>query len=330
MNNIISQYNIFLDTKYLNEGTNTFPKFSLNEPIKLSNDNNYFTAKIISAEIPFSFKTVSAPYNRLKIRVQETAQHNIDVSDNITLTEGNYSIISLLDELKQKITDYLQTINVGNFQSHLPTFDFLYSRETGKCTLNIIAGGGNHAVTITILWSLNDILATFFGFTFQHNTVLSYLSNGTLTSQNYISPNHVNVSPITSLYIRSSTLNQQRFNQERLVEYDMTISDILLKVPVNSYYNTWLIFENETFEVRLNNKHIDDISLYLTALTYDPISLNGVSWRVLLQITEYESPITVKIKQDKEEKMRALTQKRIELMKELQQVRDELTNDVLI
>lgn len=327
--NIVNQYNLFLDTDYRNDGSNEFPKFSLNEPIKLQNENNYFTAKIVSTEIPFSFKNLSAPYNTLKVRVQETAQHNIDVSDNIVLTEGNYSIISLLEELKLKLTAYLQTINVGNFQSHLPTFNFTYSKETGKSTLNIISGGGNHAVSITLLWGLNDIIAPFFGFTFQNNTILSYLTDGTITSQNYISPNHVNVSPITSLFIRSSSLNQQRFNQERMVEYDITISDILLKVPVSSYYNTWLLYENSTFEVRLNNKHIDDISLYLTALTYDTINLNGIGWRIILQITEYESPLTQKLRSERDERLKLLTQKRIELMNELSKVRDELTNDVL-
>lgn len=326
--NIINQYNLFLDTKYLEGGTNEASKFSLKEPITLSNDNNYFIAKILTAEIPFSFKTLSNPYNILKVRVQETAHHSIDVSSNIILTEGNYSIISLLDELKNKLTAYLQTIIVGNFQSHLPSFNFTYSKETGRATLNIIPGGGNHAVSITLLWNLNDIIAPFFGFTFKNNTILSYLADGTITSQNYISPNHVNVSPITSLFIRSSSLNQARYNQERAVEYDMTISDILLKVPVSSYYNTWLIYENSTFEVRLNNKIIDDISLYLTALTYDSINLNGVSWRVLLQITEYESPLTMKLKQDREENLKALAQKRIELMKELRNVRDELTSSI--
>lgn len=326
MSNIINTYNLFLDSKYLEGGSNENPKFSLKEPITLSNDNNYFIAKILTAEIPFSFKTLSLPYNILKVRVQDT-QHSIDVSSNIILTEGNYSIISLLDELKNKLTAYLQTIIVGNFQNHLPSFNFTYSKETGRTTLNIISGGGNNAVSITLLWNLNDILAPFFGFTFQNNSILSYLADGTITSQNYISPNHVNVSPITSLFIRSSSLNQARYNQERSVEYDMTISDILLKVPVNSYYNTWLIYENNTFEVRLNNKIIDDISLYLTALTYDSINLNGVGWRVLLQITEYESPLTIKLKQDREDKLKALAQKRIELMKELQQVRNELVTD---
>lgn len=328
MNNIINTYNLFLDTKYLEGGVNEAPKFSLKEPITLSNDNNYFTAKILTAEIPFSFKTLSSPYNVVRVRVQETAQHNIDVSNNIILQEGNYSIISLLEELKNKLTLYLQTINVGNFQSHLPTFNFTYSKETGRTTLNIISGGGSHAVSITLLWNLNDILAPFFGFTFQNNTIISYNSSGTITSQNYISPNHVNVSPITSLFIRSTSLNQARFNQERAVEYDITISDILLKVPVNSYYNTWLIYENNSFEVRLNNKIIDDISLYLTALTYDPINLNGVAWRVLLQITEIESPLTQKIKSEREEKLKALQSKRVELMNELSKVRNELTDSV--
>lgn len=325
MNSIVNQYNIFLDTKYLNEGTNETPKFSTEDPITLSNENNYFTAKILSAEIPFSFKTLASPYNRLKVRVQET-QHNIDTSANIFLQEGNYSIISLLDELKQKLIAYLLTINVGNFQSHQPTFNFTYAKETGRVTLNIVSGGGNHGVSVTLLWGLADILAPYFGFSYLDDTILSYLSNGTITSQNYISPNHVNVSPITALYIRSSSLNQARFNQERMVEYSMTISDILLRVPVNSYYNTWLLYENGSFEVRLNNKIIDDISLYITSLTYDAINLNGVNWKVVLQITEYESPVTQKIKSQQDERMKALQQKRVELMTELTKVRDELVN----
>lgn len=328
MNSIVNQYNLFLNSSYLNSGTNEFCKFSLNEPIQLSNENNYFTAKIVSAEIPFSFKNLSAPYNTLKVRVQETG-HSIDISQNITLTEGNYSIVSLLEELKNKLTEYLLTISAGHFSNHMPTFNFTYSKETGRTTLNIIGGGGGHAVSITLYWSLNDILAPFFGFTFQNNTILSYLADGTITSQNYTSVSNVNVSPITSLFIRSSSLNQARFNQERTVEYDMTISDILLKVPVNSYYNTWLIYENSSFEVRLNNKIIDDISLYLTALTYDTINLNGIGWKITLQITEYESPITQKLKGERDERLKLLTQKRIELMKELQTVRDELTDSVI-
>lgn len=324
---IVNQYNIFLDTKYFNTGTNETPKFSIEDPITLSNENNYFTAKILSAEIPFSFKTLASPYNIIKVRVQE-ALHNIDTTSDIILQEGNYSIISLLEELKQKLTSYLQTIIVGNFQSHLPTFNFTYSKETGKTILNIISGGGNHSVSITFLWGYADILAPYFGFTYLDDTILSYNSSGVVASQNYISPNHVNVSPITALYIRSSSLNQARFNQERMVEYSMTISDILLRIPVNSYYNTWLMYENNSFEVRLNNKIIDDISLYLTSLTYDAINLNGVNWKVLLQLTEYESPVTQKIKSQQDERMKALQQKRVELMGELNQVRDELKNEV--
>lgn len=325
---IANQYNIFLDSKYLNSGTNETPKFSLEDPLTLTNENNYFTAKILSAEIPFSFKTLASPYNILQVRVQE-AQHSIDITSSLTLQEGNYSIISLLDELKTKLTTYLSTIEGGHFNNHLPTFDFTYSKETGKTTLNIISGGGNHAVSITLLWGLSDILAPYFGFTYLNDTILSYNSSGVVTSQNYISPNHVNVSPITALYVRSSSLNQSRFNQERMVEYSMTVSDILLRIPVNSYYNTWLLYENNSFEVRLNNKLIDDISLYLTSLTYDAVNLNGVNWRILLQITEYESPITQKLKTQQEERLKTLQQKRLELLSELNQVRDELKNEVM-
>ena len=320
----IKEYNLFLDSKYRTKGENASPIFLLDEPIRLENDNNYFEAQIISVDIPFSFKTLYSPQNILPINVI-IVQDSVNTSGNIIIPEGNYSITNLLDVLVVKITEF---ISIGGFVNHLPTFDFVYSRETGRATLGVTAGSGSHDVTITLYWSQADILAEYFGFNYTADTILSYTSANVVTSTNFVSPFNVNVSPITSLYIRSTSLNQVATNQEQLVEQKFTTSDILLKVPVNTFYNSWITYENSTFSVKLNNKSILDIQFFMTSLTYDAIVFQGVHWRVHLQIREIETDLTKLIKRETANlisQMGDLNTEKERLVKELENIKKELT-----
>lgn len=320
----IKEYNLFLDSKYRSKGENASPTFLLDEPIRLENDNNYFEAQIISVDIPFSFKTLYSPQNILPINVI-IVQDSVNTSGNIIIPEGNYSITNLLDVLVVKITEF---ISIGGFVNHLPTFDFVYSRETGRATLGVTAGSGSHDVTITLYWSQADILAEYFGFNYTADTILSYTSANVVTSTNFVSPFNVNVSPITSLYIRSTSLNQVATNQEQLVEQKFTTSDILLKVPVNTFYNSWITYENSTFSVKLNNKSILDIQFFMTSLTYDAIVFQGVHWRVHLQIREIETDLTKLIKRETANlisQMGDLNTEKERLVKELENIKKELT-----
>lgn len=320
----IKEYNLFLDSKYRTKGENASPIFLLDEPIRLENDNNYFEAQIISVDIPFSFKTLYSPQNILPVNVI-IVQESVNTSGNIIIPEGNYSITNLLDVLVVKITEF---ISIGGFVNHLPTFDFVYSRETGRATLGVTAGSGSHDVTITLYWSQADILAEYFGFNYTADTILSYTSAGVVTSTNFVSPFNVNVSPITSLYIRSTSLNQVATNQEQLVEQKFTTSDILLKVPVNTFYNSWITYENSTFSVKLNNKSILDIQFFMTSLTYDAIVFQGVHWRVHLQIREIETDLTKLIKRETANlisQMGDLNTEKERLVKELENIKKELT-----
>jgi len=318
---VVNQYNLFLDTKYRNSGSNTSPTFFLQDPIVLSNPNNYFKASVINADIPFSFKTLASPNNVLKLGLV-IPQHSVDVSSNITLTEGNYSITNLLDELTTQITAWVNA-NKGTL-NQVPTYDFQYDRNTGKAILNIIPPGGSHDFTLTIYNSLADILVEMWGFTFENETILSYNTSGVITSSNYISPNHVNVSPITALYIRSTSLHQLSNNQERLVEQQFTISDILAKIPVNTYYNTWLLYDGN-FSVSINNNHIEEITLYLTTNTYTPINLSGIHWRLTIQITEIETEATSMLRENEKKKYENMIQQKQALIEQLNQIRDDLS-----
>lgn len=322
---IINEYTFFLDSKYRSESENASPTFKLDSPIVLENPNNYFVCKVLSCDIPFSFKALASPNNVLSVRFQ-VVQDSIDVTQNITITEGNYSILTLLDELEAKLISLM----VSTGFNQIPTLDFVYDTETGKTTLNIAPSGGSHTLTLTLKWSTADILAEYFGFSYLNDTFLSF-NGSTITSTNYLSPNNVNVSPITSLYIRSNSLNQTAKSQERLVEPAFSVSDILLKIPINSYYNTWLMYENNDFSVRLNNKHIEEISFYITSQTYDKVIFNGIHWRISLQITEYEPEYMAYVRQQQMvmvSQINELTTQKNDLIKQLESIKNELNAQI--
>lgn len=320
---VINEYVYFLDSKYRTRGGNADPEFSLGDSIILENPNNYFIAKLVSCDIPYSFKNLASPNNKVIIRVQ-VIDDAIDFNTTLTITEGNYNILSLLQELNDK----LDVIVIGI--THLPSFHFSYDKSTSKCTLLMTVNGG-HDTIITLKWTQSDILAEYFGFSYKADTVLHY-HGGIDTSTNNTSPYNVNVSPITSIYVRSSSLSQSSKNAEFLVEPVESISDIVCKVPVNSQSGSWIVYENGIdFKVRLNIKSIDKISFYLTnGLSYDVINLNNVHWKSCLLIQEIETPIVTQmraIEADKQNKIKEIENTKKELMDELLKMNADLQDE---
>jgi hypothetical protein len=184
---VVAEYNFFLSSYYRNLGSDTTPKWKLREAIILSNPNNWFTVKCLSFDIPFSFKTINATNNVLPI----TMLYDLTtVNTTITLTAGNYSIISLLSELETKLNNAWA---LAGFPTNRYSFFFTYDRENGKATLNIIHNSGNKVVEFILHWTQNDLLAPFFGFDNTTDTVLYIDTSGDVFSTNFISPYHVTV-----------------------------------------------------------------------------------------------------------------------------------------
>lgn len=321
---VINEYTFFLNSKYRSSGVNAAPVWNLEESIMLTDQNNYFECEVLNAEIPFSFKALQAPNNIIPYTLT-APQDDINTSGNITIQPGNYSIISLLSELKAQLTTIVSVLQ------HPPTFTFTYDKESGRVTLNTAINSSNHSMALTLKWSQSDVIAEYFGFSFEDDTILSYNTSLVITSTNYISPNHVNVSPITSLILRSDNLNQVSKNQEIIVEQKFTLSNILAKVYVNSYYNSWILWENNNgFSVRLTNKSIDYIQMYLTSQTYDTVLFNGVPWKVTIRIKEIESPIVTKLREATMEKIfevQQLQKQKDDLVKQLEEIKNELLGD---
>lgn len=319
---IVNEYNFFLDSKYRTSGGNANPTFALKKPIVLSNPNHYFVASVKSCDIPYSFKALSAPYNTLRVRYTE---HEMDSTTVITISEGNYSISNLLKELKSRLMEFLDTVP----HEHLPTLNFVYDNNSGKCTLNMEQVSGGNDTTLTLYWSdpNTDFLAEFFGFTGINDSILSYDATGEPNSVNSVSEINVNVSPITSIYIRSSSLSQPTTNTEFLVEYNNSISDILLKVPVNVPYGAWIMWSNTDFEIRLSNNIVDTISFYLTHLSFNTISLAGVHWRCQLYLKEikpHDVAERERMEQDNQDKIQEMQSMKMQLIDELEGLKNSL------
>jgi hypothetical protein len=299
---VINSWTYFLDSKYRNSGINGQPTWDLPNGLMLSDPANYFAVQILSIELPFSFYTLDTPNNTVGYTLVTSGDSTINITGTLTITPGAYNITQLLAELSTRITGILTAAGMPTIE--LPTFAFTYSAQTGKATLGFGALPITNTLSFTLDWANSDILAEYFGFYFDTNTVLSYSSPGSITSTNYISPNNVNCNPITSLALRSNTLNQTTNNIECLVEQRMSQSDILLKIPIQVPSNSWIFYENNSnFSVDLRNQSIDQIQLYLTHLTYDPVYLDGVHWKIVLKIEERQSDMVRQLEQDRKQEM---------------------------
>lgn len=274
----INTTTLFLQSTYRTSGTNQWPVFALPKPLVLSNVRNSWHAKLVMAEIPFSFSVLGS-FNTVGYTFVTSA--GINTSGTLTIPSGNYDINTLLSVLASKIQATI-AVSASN-----PTLNFSYDTNSARVTLGLTSLPLTGSWSYQLTWTQADLLAPFFGFSYTANTVLS-CSGGVLTSTNYVSPNAVNVNPVTSLVIRSDLLQQTSDQQEILVEAGWSSANILGKVLVTNNSNTWLFHQNDSFVVKLLNKSIESIDLYISTIDFNSVSLNGIAWRATLQLLEWE------------------------------------------
>ena len=201
----------------------------------------------------------------------------------VTIPEGNYAITVLC----QTLINLIQTA-ITPFAVNPPLITSSYNQYEGKVTFSIAQQSGATATSVVLFWTDPnlDILSEFFGFDGSLDTTLSYNAGGVPAYINNVSQIHVNVSPMSSIYLRSTTLTQAPSNEEILTEFASSVSDILLKIPILTTYNSWLAYENTIVEVDLNNRFIDTVDFYLTGTTYNNVLLAGVHWRAHVELRE--------------------------------------------
>lgn len=310
--NIVKSYCLYLNSREANNGTPDNCNFILTTPLTLSNSNNRFAISTPMIELPYSFSQVNNTNNALPYSYSDTRAGGHSYTDGVLIIpNGNYNINQLLTQL---ISSLILDIYIHIPSSTLSTNNFLfqYSSQTGLVTFYMSAA---YTVTITLKFSLSEVLGIMLGFSQTNETFGTAIK---LTSKNKVMCN-----PITSVYLRSDSF-KFRDNYEAVIT-SWNNSDIVAKIPINTLPNSIIYYRNDVKSI-INNTSISIINLYLSdnlSITYS-LNMNGVNYGCMLQIDEIEYKQTNAFK-DKIEYSSTPA-----VPKELLDERDEILKQLLI
>jgi hypothetical protein len=274
---IVNQYNLFLSSANRTSGTSSDYHIVLRKPLTLQSPNNWFTVRVGSCEIPYIFKLINSTNNVIQYTI---TRNTIPTDGTFTIEPGNYNILNLLTEVQSK----LQASILALIGYNAP-LNFTYDRNAGHCTFSIV---GTDIIGTSILIKNNSpVFLKCVGFSNQFT--FSYFNSTTRTDVE--STQNVNVYQNPALYVRSETLIQTQ-NIESLITSQSEPSDILAKIQVNVQPQTMIQWTNPTdLVLEINNKIIDDVSLYLGSSTSYSLDLGGLDWTIRLTITEYADDV---------------------------------------
>ncbi len=219
--NIINKYNLYINSSQRIKGTANSFEISLQKPIVKSNENSKFQFYISSLNYPFSFNQVNNTNNTF------TVQLNANPSVLVTISNGNYNILTLLTEVINKTN-----IALGGIYA----FSSSYNKTNGLATL-IYSTNDSNSFTFNFA---NTIIGTMLGFS--NNIVLSFGNNQT-------SDKNVNVNPISYFCIRSNTITSSSNDLESL-QSSSEKSNILCKIPINVPSGSYVRYE-QPYESRI-------------------------------------------------------------------------------
>ena len=270
---IINTHNLFLSSAKRTSGTSDSFQTSLFKPIILQSPNNWFSVRVGSAEIPYVFKLINGSNNTVSLSL---TRNSVLYTGSLTLTPGNYNILTLLSEFKSKLVTAITTLSGWNSSEVL---SFTYDRSSGFVTFSMV---GIDSIATSLQISSGNVFLNCVGmtatFTFGYTTPL--IRTSVTSSQN------VNVSQNTALYIRSDSFSQNS-NIENIV-IDNEVSNIIAKIQVNSSPQSYILWTNPTdLEVKITNRIIDTVSLYLGTSTSYTADLGNLDWSLRLTVHEW-------------------------------------------
>lgn len=276
----IATYTFYVSSDKRQSGTNTDMNIQMSQIISRQARNSHFVATVHGTTIPFSFYQLSNDIKTLSVVITQGA--NL-FTTTLDMTVGNYSTVSVLDELATKLT----AICIGTISpcvSFTPTFNFVYNTTTSKSTLTLLSVLPNTApentTQITLGFGTNLSLGLFFGFTSSPTFFIGQSATGSKPAV---------ANPVNYLLLRSPSLRQYK-NREWVVEKDV-FSDILYHIPVQTNVNTYINWYGDSHPVSLVNDTISNLNFYLTTnLSYTPVDLQDLSWSFRMTISEVLQP----------------------------------------
>lgn len=259
----VARYTFHVASNQRNSGTNTDMNLQLSQVITPLAAKSQFHVMVHGMTIPFSFYQLSADIASLTVTVSGSG------AGVINLTPGNYTTVSIINEINSKLTALCNTF----VPIVVPIFTSSYSTITGRTTFSVTSPAGK---VFVLYFSLNQTLGSFFGFS--DNAIFS--STGSATGDKVAVAN-----PATQLFLRSPSFNQSN-NKEWIVEKDV-FCDIIYRVPIGTNVGTYIQWVGDSERIVLKNDSFSIINLYLTTnLTYVPIDLQGLPFSVHFTIIE--------------------------------------------
>lgn len=304
----VKTHTIYINSNQRSSGTSNDFVISLKRPLTLTNQKNYFRVRISNAIIPHTIKQVNSNNNVLQYTYVKAG---VTTNSSITISPGNYTILTLLSALSSALT-------IANV-----TLNFTYDRNTGLSTFQM-QGTDNINSSLTLKFGSNAKLGLMFG----------VLADVVLVSTNNIGfgvtgAQNVNVNPCTYLTIRSSSL-KQRLDYENIVEKDV-YSDVLAVVPINVSPGSFIICPDSP-NTDIVNKIVDTLNIYLADNQTYSISLNNLEWSLTLIFEEIgidapDTLINVSTAQPFIDTS-LLEQQREQLMQELMMMKQQMINQL--
>lgn len=272
----INRFHIYTSSSKRQTGTNEDYNITLRRPIILQNPHHYFKCIVKQATIPYTFQQVNDNFNSFSYVMIRGGITYPQKTFNIS--NGNYTINTLLTEVINKWVANIATY----LPAYSPTFNFTYDRNNMFVTFSLTADATNTSFTIK---PIANNVSTMLGVV----TDTSFNNVGIVVTTG-ISTQPVDVTPITSIYIRSDTLKQNYLSSENLISSD-DVSDILCQIPLMGQPTSWIQYLNDlTIENRLANEIVGDINLYLSDNRSYGLNLRGIPWSCMMTIIEIAPP----------------------------------------
>jgi hypothetical protein len=267
----INQYNYFINSKNRSSGSSQNFQILLKDLLVLKKTTSNFYVSIKTAEIPYSFFSLTNDFNTLSITLDNT-------NYTLTIPEGNYNAISLNNVFNNLIQPYVLH----------GTFSIEYDRSTGKNTI-LISNYDLTSFNLKIKWDLNLELGRFFGYTLQTEITATV----GITYTNNISDIYADCSQIQCLYIRSISFSQ--IGNYEILYTDWVQSSILQKIIVTTPPNSIIFYQNELFNnVKINNKSISYFDFFINSnKSSREIDFNGLDYSFRLSIDEIDTIVDI-------------------------------------
>jgi len=272
----INRFHIYTSSSKKQSGTNEDYNITLRRPIILQNPHHYFKCIVKQATIPYTFQQVNDNFNSFSYVM--TRGGITYPQKTFTIANGNYTVNTLITEVINKWVANIATY----LPAYSPTFQFSYDRNNMFITFSFTADATNTSFTIKpIANNISTMMGVVVDTTF--NNVGVIVTAG-------ISSQPVDVSPITSIYVRSDTLKQNYLSSENIVSSD-DVSDILCQIPLLGQPTSWIQYLNDlNIENRLANEVIGDVNLYLSDNRSYGLNLRGIPWSCMITIIEIAPP----------------------------------------